>query len=164
MYPFLLSLILIVLSSCISVGLRSLEALFPFLGLTSTVFSCSPVNCKLVRKQLGKRKRSNRGETLPEGPTQSPPNSVQIPQDKTVAGMDCARRQMAGVFLVFGEGLKKQGLMVRACLQLLSYIRKMVPLKGTVELLPGAWPFQPRNWHTLENFSWVKILGCFFPP
>lgn len=49
---------------------------------------------------------------------------------------------MAGVFLVLGEGLKKQSLMAPACLQLLSYIRKMELLKETVELLPGSQAFQ----------------------
>lgn len=52
---------------------------------------------------------------------------------------------MAGVFLVLGEGLKKQGLMARACLQVLSYIRKMEPLKGTVALLPRSQAFQHRS-------------------
>lgn len=48
---------------------------------------------------------------------------VQILQGKTDVGGYRARHQMAGVFLVLGERLKKQGPVARACLQLLSYIR-----------------------------------------
>lgn len=48
---------------------------------------------------------------------------------------------MAGVFLVLGEGLRKQGLMAPACLQLLSYIREMEVLKGALELPLVHGPF-----------------------
>ena len=49
---------------------------------------------------------------------------------------------MAGVFLVLREGLKKQGLMARAYLQLLSYIRKMEPLRELLSCCLVHSPFR----------------------